>query len=254
MFQGLNVVAFIPARGGSKGLPGKNLMSLGGRSLIQRAIDSTQLEGDYLGFADMVVVSSDSPEILDAARNSGVDTVIPHERSAHAATDEATAADVLRDFFEQDDSFDDTRDLWVIYLQPTSPLRTAQHVQKAIDTLARTELARNLISITPLEKSPYWSLRIDEDGRITPVFPEALTQNRQSLKTAYVPNGAIYMFRYSDFAKAGAIPVDGAVPFIMSAEDSVDIDSQADFDRAAAILAKRAAEAPDEHSGEAQTQ
>lgn len=243
MFQGLNVVAFIPARGGSKGLPGKNLMALEGRSLIQRAIDSTQLDGEYLGFADLVVVSSDSPEILEAARNSGLDNVIPHERSAHAATDESTAADVLRDFFEQDDNFEDTRDLWVLYLQPTSPLRTAELVQQAVDTLARTERARNLISITPLEKSPYWSLRIDDEGRIAPVFPEALSQNRQSLKTAYLPNGAIYMFRYSDFEKTGVIPVAGAVPFVMSAEDSIDIDNQADFDRAAAIVARRAAEA-----------
>jgi CMP-N,N'-diacetyllegionaminic acid synthase len=138
MFQGLNVVAFIPARGGSKGLPGKNLMKLEGRSLLRRAIESSQLTGDYEGFADMVVVSSDSQEILEEARNAGVDTVIPHERSMHAATDEATAADVLRDFFEQDDNLDDTRDLWVLYLQPTSPLRTAEHVQQAVDALART--------------------------------------------------------------------------------------------------------------------
>ena len=240
MFQGLNVVAFIPARGGSKGLPGKNLMKLEGRSLIRRAIESTQLTDDFEGFADFVVVSSDSAEILAEARNSGVEFVVAHERSAFAATDEATAADVLRDYFEQDDQFDDTRDLWVIYLQPTSPLRTAEHVQQAVDTLARTERARSLVSIAPQEKSPYWSLRISEDnGRIEPVFPEALSQNRQALKPTYVPNGAIYMFRYSDFAKTGVIPIDGAVPFVMSVEDSVDIDNQADFDRAAAILASR---------------
>ena len=67
MFQGLNVVAFIPARGGSKGLPGKNLMKLEGRSLIRRAIESTQLTDDFEGFADMIVVSSDSAEILAEA-------------------------------------------------------------------------------------------------------------------------------------------------------------------------------------------
>ncbi len=245
MFQGLNVVAFIPARGGSKGLPGKNLMKLEGRSLLRRAIESSQLTGDYEGFADVVVVSSDSQEILEEARNAGVDTVIPHERSMHAATDEATAADVLRDFFEQDDNLDDTRDLWVLYLQPTSPLRTAEHVQQAVDALARTERARNLLSITPQEQPPYWSLRISDEGRISPVFPEALSQNRQALKPTYVPNGAIYMFRYSDFAKTGVIPIDGAVPFIMSYEDSVDVDNQADFDRAAEILARRSADSGD---------
>ena len=73
MFQGLNVVAFIPARGGSKGLPGKNLMKLGGRTLIRRAIESTQLTDDFEGFADFVVVSSDSAEILAEARNSEVE-------------------------------------------------------------------------------------------------------------------------------------------------------------------------------------
>ena len=74
------------------------------------------------------------------------------------------------------------------------------------------------------------------DGRLKPLFPDAMTQNRQELPAAYVPNGALYLFRWSDFVAGRRIPTAGSSAFVMSAEESVDIDTQADFDRAQSLL------------------
>jgi CMP-N-acetylneuraminic acid synthetase len=95
-----------------------------------------------------------------------------------------------------------------------------------------------VVSVVQLDKSPYWTLVI-EDGKLAPLFPEAFNKNRQELPPTFVPNGAVYLFKYSDFAAARRIPTDGAAAFVMSAQDSVDIDTQADFDKAEAFLAAK---------------
>lgn len=239
MLHGMTVVAMIPARGGSKGLPGKNLMKLGGKSLIERAIDSTVNHQDLI---DYVVVSSDDQATLDEATRLGA---VAHRRSAIAAGDNATAADVLEDYFQAPDALMANQDVVVVYLQPTSPLRTAAHVRQAMDAFSANHevgLANpSVIGVCPVEKSPYWTLVIQE-GKLAPLFPEAIKKNRQDLPATYVPNGAIYMFRYSDFLTQNRVPTEGATAFVMDADESVDVDTQADFDRAAAILAAQEAE------------
>jgi len=232
MFDDNLVIAFIPARGGSKGLPGKNLMKLAGKTMIERAAASANdwATGTKV---DVTVVSSDDEAILANAKAVGC---VTHERSAFAASDEATAADVLRDYFESAEVMIDLdgRDPWIVYLQPTSPARTGRHVQEAFALL--TPGVRSVVSVTTPEKSPYWTLNIGEGGKLTPLFPEAFEANRQSLQQAYIPNGAIYIFKLSDFLARGAVPVTNAVPYIMSREESVDIDTQEDFDKAKALL------------------
>ena len=233
MLNGLTVVALIPARGGSKGLPGKNLMELGGKSLIRRAVESAKGASE---FVDIVVVSSDDDAILAEGERAGA---LSHLRSAEAASDTATAADLLEDYFDAPDAMLAKQDVLIVYLQPTSPLRTASHVRQALDIM-RTNLdlgAKNpsVVSVTPLEKSPFWTLTI-EDGKLNPLFPDAFSQNRQSLPATYVPNGAIYLFRWSDFVADRRIPTAGASAFVMSADESVDIDTREDFDRAQEVL------------------
>jgi CMP-N,N'-diacetyllegionaminic acid synthase len=226
------VIAFIPARGGSKGLPGKNLMTIGGKSMIERAASSAN---DWLSGSkvDVCVVSSDDDFILAAAQAAGC---VTFKRSPFAASDEATAADVLRDYFGAPDVMVDLdgRDPWIVYLQPTSPARTGLHVEEAFNML--TPGVRSVVSVTTPEKSPYWTLNINAAGRLTPLFPPAFEANRQALPPAYIPNGAIYIFKLSDFLAAGAVPVTNAAAYIMSRDESVDIDTQEDFDRAKALL------------------
>lgn len=232
MFDDNLVIAFIPARGGSKGLPGKNTMKIAGKSMIERAVASAN-EWPAGSKVDVAVVSSDDEAILADAKAAGA---VTFERSAFAASDEATAADVIRDYFDSPNVVIDLegRDPWIVYLQPTSPARTGQHVEAAFNML--TEGVRSVVSVTTPEKSPYWTLNVNEQGQLTPLFPQAFEANRQSLKAAYIPNGAIYIFKLSDFYAAGAVPVTNAAAYIMTREESVDIDTREDFEKAKALL------------------
>jgi CMP-N-acetylneuraminic acid synthetase len=231
MFLHDYVYAIIPARGGSKGLPGKNLMKLGDKSLLERAVDSAK---DCL-FVDITVVSSDDAEILAEAHRLNV---VNHRRADAAATDESTAAGVIIDFFENAEiEIDPSIDPWIVYLQPTSPMRTSEMVEQVFELLAANPEAKSVVSVSRPTKSPYWSLVV-EDGKLKPLFPEAYSANRQSLAESFLPNGAIYCFKLSEFKKQNKFPFEGALPFVMSEADSVDIDTQADFDRAKAILEK----------------
>ncbi|MEY5004445.1 MAG: hypothetical protein RLZZ594_475 [Actinomycetota bacterium] len=233
MLNGEMVIAFIPARGGSKGLPGKNMRIIGGRTLIERAIDSTT-GGFEESPIDAVVFSSDSEEYLANAQAAGA---VTFRRSPQAAEDESTAADVLFDYFQSPEVAIDLHDQdpWVVYLQPTSPARTALHVEEAFKLLKESG-ARACISVTAVEKSPYWSVNIGPTGLVTPLFPEAFSQNRQMLRPAYVPNGAIYIFKLRDFIASEQIPVSNAAGYIMDADESIDIDTLADYERAKALL------------------
>lgn len=231
MFLNDYVYAIIPARGGSKGLPGKNLMKLDGKSMLERAIDSAK----NCLFVDVTVVSSDDEEILAEAHRLDA---VNHRRSDEASTDESTAAAVVLDFINSPEvDIDPSLDPWIVYLQPTSPLRTSEMVEQVFDLIAQNPEAKSVVSVSKPAKSPYWSLVIDE-GRLKPLFPEAYSANRQSLQEAYLPNGAIYCFKLSEFKKHNKFPFEGALPYRMSEEDSIDIDTQADFDRAKALLEK----------------
>ena len=119
----------------------------------------------------------------------------------------------------------------------TSPARTADMVEAAFDVLSEHQPhAKALVSVTHPPKSPYWTLTVGVDGRLHPLFPEVYGLNRQQNDEAFMPNGAIYIFKLSEFLKTGKFPVDGAVPFFMSQEDSVDIDTLEDYERAKAAL------------------
>jgi CMP-N-acetylneuraminic acid synthetase len=233
MFRGKLVLAVIPARGGSKGLPGKNLMKLGGKTLIERAVEAARDSG----LVDIILVSSDDEAILNHANSLG--DVVAHKRPDVFASDTATAGDVIRDLFENDEDevfIDPANEPWVIYLQPTSPLRTAKHIIEAFTTLVDEPNSEALVSVAPLEPKVFWTMKIGTNGKLEPVFPEALAANRQSFDDVYRPNGAIYIFSYDEFKKTGKIPIMGALPYVMSVEDSVDIDTAADFEQAKANL------------------
>jgi CMP-N-acetylneuraminic acid synthetase len=110
-------------------------------------------------------------------------------------------------------------------------------VEAAFDVLAEQQPhAKALVSVTHPPKSPYWTLTIGEDGRLHPLFAESYGLNRQQNAEAFIPNGAIYIFKLSEFNKTGKFPVDGAVPFFMSQQDSIDIDTIEDYERAKASL------------------
>ena len=154
MIAGRSVLGLITARGGSVGLPRKNLRSVGGRTLIARAVESA-LASETV---DRVILSSDDPEIIQAALMAGCD--VPFVRPPELATSEATSMAVVHHAL---DSLDDHYDL-IVLLQPTSPFRTADDIDGAVRHCLN-ERAPACVSVTAPDKSPYWSYRLDDRGR-----------------------------------------------------------------------------------------
>ena len=221
-FKQKQVLALIPARGGSKGVPKKNLRTIRGKPLVAYTIEAAV--GSV--FIDRVYVSSDDDEIMKIARAMGVDSL---KRSNVAASDAATANMVVFDFISQLPQSEVIDDPIIVYLQPTSPLRTASHIDGAFFAM---ELAKVLqcISVVELKKSPYKSFVISNESVLKSLFDEDFTSaNRQTLPTAYYPNGAIYIFLLSEFIKNGNFPSNGSFPFIMTENESIDIDTEDDF-------------------------
>lgn len=222
-------IALIPARGGSKGLKRKNLRDLAGKPLLHYAIDAAR----GCGHVNDIYLSSEDEEILASGRQAGCHTIL---RPAALAQDDSTANQVVQHFFETTKLDGDP---YIIYLQPTSPLRTGAHLADAIGMMTAAG-AESLVSVVELQKSPFKSFITGEDGRLKSLFDEQFSNhNRQQLPKAYIPNGAIYTFRKSLFLARGGFPSDGSLPYIMSAADSIDIDTEADLDRARQRMEQR---------------
>jgi CMP-N,N'-diacetyllegionaminic acid synthase len=230
VFAGSTVFALVPARGGSRGLPGKNLRRLGGVSLVGRAVRVARGVEEI----DECIVSSDSLEILDEGELHGAARMT---RSKFASSDDASATDVLAEFFNRIGPEVLSDDPYVVYLQPTSPLRTSQNVREALGLLRRSG---NSMCVSLSRKPLYRErlLRIDSSGTVTGILSNSqVTQNRQRLgESLYAPNGAIYIFRYSDFLDNQQFPIDGAVPYFMGELESIDIDSEEDFRVAESLM------------------
>jgi CMP-N-acetylneuraminic acid synthetase len=230
--NGHPAIALIPARAGSKGVPGKNSRIVAGKPLIQYTMEAA-LETRGM---DAVYVSSDDAAILALAKAAGA---TPLQRPIHYATDSATAMDVVDHFISSLADELRCRDPYLVYLQPTSPLRGTRHIQEAIALLDRMQ-RHTLVSVVELEKSPYKSFLLSSDGLLQSLFDERLSNaRRQDLPRTFIPNGAIYIFRISDYHNRGGFPSNDSIPYIMSRKDSLDIDSEEDIQRLESILENR---------------
>lgn len=226
------VLGLIPARGGSKGVPGKNLVLLRGKPLLDYTLEAAL---DTRGI-NQIWVSSDDSKILAAAVARGVHALM---RPSELATDTATAMQVVDHWISTLDKSLKAVDPVVIYLQPTSPLRTAAHIEEALELLARTG-ANSLLSVMEMEKSPYKAFTVDGAGRLSALFDERLSnQRRQDLPKAFLPNGAIYIFTISAYLERGGFPSNGSIPYVMSQRDSIDIDTFTDLEVATRYLELR---------------
>lgn len=212
-------IALIPARGGSKGVTRKNLQVVGGRTLINLAFDSAEKSGEF----EEIWVSSEDREILEHATSLGA---LIHPRSDLAAVDSSTASDVVLDFLNFEQKYDDTS---ICYLQPTSPMRTERHVSQAIELHSSTKLSP-IIGVKRAKELPEKMLTLTEMGLLTS-YNSANTSNinRQKAPQYLYPNGAIYVFTIKDFRREGGFPISGAIPFIMNELESLDIDSREDL-------------------------
>lgn len=220
-------IALTPARGGSKGVPRKNLADLGGRPLIAWTIAAAR----DCPHISRICVSTDDAEIADTARAWGAD--VPFLRPADLSGDEAPMLAVARHFV---DTLELSDEQIVALLQPTSPFRTAEDLSAAIDLFISSG-ASALVSVVRSESHPHWTFRMMDRGRVAPfIAGQEKPTRRQDLEPAYRPNGAIYLCR------AGAIRCnDGwsgpdTVGYEMPRERSLDIDDPWDLDIARALI------------------
>jgi N-acylneuraminate cytidylyltransferase len=211
------VLAVISARGGSKGVPRKNVRELAGRPLIFWTIDSAK-KSKYI---DRLILSSDDEEIIDVARALGCE--VPFVRPGALATDTARGVDVLCHAVQHAGADYD----YVVLLQPTSPLRTVTDIDTAIE-LCVQKAAVSVVSVTEASKSPYWMYQMNDDGLLVP-FVENAPSNRQQLPLSYVLNGAVYVCEVKELLASREIIDAQTLAYVMPAERSYDIDSETDF-------------------------
>ncbi len=216
------IFAIITARGGSKGLPRKNIRVLAGKPLIAHSILAA------LGCPEVArcLVSTEDQEIKEISLRWGAEVI---DRPVALADDQATSESVIFHVIKQLEAAGDMPD-YLLLLQPTSPLRTSEHLTQCLASF-RASNARSAISVTPAEHSPYKCLLVDSSGLLVPLFDKSsLGAPRQTLPAVYRQNGAIYFVSTHDFLHSNSFFVDPLLPFIMNPEESIDIDSLFDFE------------------------
>jgi CMP-N,N'-diacetyllegionaminic acid synthase len=224
MIENLKVLAIIPARGGSKGLKGKNIAPINGIPLIAYSIKAAR-ESKYV---DLCLVSSDCPRILEVARAYDSEVL---QRPPELASDSASSECVVEHALSCFPSFD-----LILLLQPTSPLRTCLDIDRAIEALIAYH-ATAVISVYEPSHTPFKCFKLNERGFLTGLVDNKTPfMRRQDLPLALMPNGAIYLIYNSEFLHHASFFTDKTIPYTMSIEFSADIDTQEDLDHVSKLL------------------
>lgn len=223
MIRGRSVLAVIAARGGSKGLPRKNLLPFRGAPLIAWTVQAAQGARSI----DRLILSSDDSEIIETARALGCEA--PFRRAPELASDTAASVDVVLDAADRVSGYD-----IVVLLQPTSPLRTAEDIEATLALMAESG-APGAVSVSQAPCHPYLIFQRDAGGRLTPFVekPTELGWRRQDLPLAYRINGAVYAADL-EWLRAGRTlcKAGETVAYEMPVERSVDIDTIEDLQAA----------------------
>jgi hypothetical protein len=215
------MIALIPARGGSKGLPNKNIKLLNEKPLIAYTIEAA-LQAKEIS---RVIVSTDYENIKEVALQYGAD--IPFLRPDFLATDSSSSLDVFKytiNRLEEEENI--VIDNFVV-LQPTSPLRTSKHIDEAI-SLFREKEAKAVVSYCKEYHSIFWHKKVDKQGKIVNLFEGDFSKNRQEIEETYFPNGAIYVFNKNYIFGTKDYSND-CYAYIMDRKYSIDIDTIDDF-------------------------
>jgi CMP-N-acetylneuraminic acid synthetase len=229
----MSILALIPARSGSKGVPGKNLRPLAGRTLIEYAARAARESG----VVDRAVLSTDAEDIAAEGRRAGLD--VPFLRPAELARDDTPMKPVIEHALETLASRGFEPEI-VLLLQPTSPMRMPEHVRSAVRML-RTSNADSVVSVVELPRhlSPDYVMRV-EGGLLEPFLPQgASVTRRQDARPAYVRDGTVYAFWTRTLREQGSIYGRRCVPLLVDAADSITIDSAEDWDAAERLIERR---------------
>ncbi len=228
MYKNKIFLAIIPARGGSKRLPGKNILDLSNKPLIAYSIEAG-LKSKYI---DKVIVTSDSDEILEVSKKYGSDII---KRPDYLATDTSTTFDAIKHTVDNFQDYD-----YIILLQPTSPLRDEKHIDEAIELL-EIKKADAIISVSQTDHSPLWSNTLTKDMSLKGFLKdEMLNKRSQEIEKYYSLNGAIYICKIDRFLDEETFFLkDNIYAYQMDKESSIDIDEKIDFKMAKLILSER---------------
>jgi CMP-N,N'-diacetyllegionaminic acid synthase len=225
------VLGVITARGGSKGVPAKNIRSLAGRPLLFWTIQAAQQSARI----NRLILSSDDAQIIRVAQELGCEA--PFVRPAELARDETPGVLPVLDALERVRGYD-----VVVLLQPTSPLRSAADIDACVDLVMSAD-APACVSVTAVQEHPFWTYWLQPGGRLERVCPEdsAGVARRQELPPVYRPNGAVYVARVPWLRETRDFFAAGTLGYVMPAERSCDIDTESDFVHAESALQQRRA-------------
>lgn len=234
MYNNKTILALIPARGGSKGLPGKNIKPLSGKPMIAWSIEQAKKSR----YVDRTIVSTEDGVISEISGKYGAE--IPFLRPARLATDKAKSIDVILHAIGWMREKKNIHDILML-LQPTSPLRLAEDIDKAIELLF-TKDAEAIVSVCKAEHPPQWMNTLPKNRCMKNfIRPEFLNRARQQIPDSYRLNGAIYLGYTEYIEKQNGFLGDGTFAYVMPRERSIDIDDEADFALAQIYAQKREA-------------
>jgi N-acylneuraminate cytidylyltransferase len=216
----MKLLALIPARGGSKGIPRKNIKPLAGKPLLGWTIDVARQAGSI----DRIIVSTEDEEIASIARDLGAE--VPFMRPAALSADDTPGIEPVIHALEQLPEVD-----WLLLLQPTSPLRAVADIEGIVQLCFERD-APSAVSVTVVDKHPYWMYHCGEQDRLDPVIPDqpANTRRRQDLPPAYTLNGALYLARRDWLLEHRRFVGPDTLGYVMPPERSVDLDTPRDWD------------------------
>ncbi|MCK5019499.1 MAG: acylneuraminate cytidylyltransferase family protein [Candidatus Peribacteraceae bacterium] len=224
-----DILGLIPARGGSKGVPRKNIKDLCGKPLIAYTI----IEAKQSKYLNRLIVSTDNEEIASIARSYGAE--IPFLRPAYLADDSSKDIAVLRHTINSLKENDGYLPDIIVILRPTSPLKKYFHIDEAISLLLEDKYADSVRSITLARQHPLRTWRI-QNGKLRSFVPEniynfreAFNHPRQELPEAYIQNGAIDVIRRKSFEEKLSLLGETILPYVMEGKYSINIDSPLDF-------------------------
>lgn len=224
MINGKSVIAIIPARGGSKGLPGKNIKVICGKPLIAWTIQKAK-KARYI---DVVLVTTDSPSISNVALQLGA--TAPFLRPPHLATDEATTMDVVRHALHYCETAEQREFDYTVLLEPTSPLREDDDIDRMLEALeAQSDTFDAIVSVGEVTEHPSIMKRLD-GSRMEPYCPElAQTTRRQDNAPAYFPFGVAYIAKTTTLLSENTFYPRRCMSFPIRRYQNYEIDDLYDF-------------------------
>jgi N-acylneuraminate cytidylyltransferase len=226
------ILGIIPARGGSKGIPGKNIRLLNGKPLIYYTVEAARASE----LIDRLILTTDSPEIAEIGKSLGVD--VPFLRPPELAQDDTPMLPVLEHAIQHVESGGWQPEI-IVLLQPTAPLRRGEHIRLAVNMLMESK-CDSVVSVVevPRHYVPDFVLKIEE-GKLKPFLDAPLATRRQDARPAFSRDGTIYVFWRDMFFEKHTIYGDDCRPILIPDHESCNLDTMMDWQEAERMLQER---------------